>query len=60
MTVNEFKSYKLLADKILDLLIEENHSSIKDIKIIYTLLWGSLIAWIKKGIMYIMVIFIIH
>ena len=40
MTINEFKSYKLLADKILDLLIEEKHSSSKDIKIIYNIIMG--------------------
>lgn len=40
MTVNEFESYKVIANKILDLLIEENHSSLKDIKIIYNIIMG--------------------
>lgn len=40
MINNEFKSYKTLANKVLDLLIEEKHSSLKDIKIIYNILMG--------------------
>lgn len=38
MTVNEFESYKVIANKILDLLIKEKHSSLKDIKIIYNII----------------------
>lgn len=40
MTINEFEKYKLLADKVLGLLIEENHSSLRDIKIIYNIIMG--------------------
>lgn len=40
MTINEFKYYKTLADKFLDLLIKEKHSSIADIKIIYNIVMG--------------------
>lgn len=40
MTANEFKNYKVLADKVLDLLIQEKHSSLKDIKIIYNIIMG--------------------
>lgn len=40
MTINEFNQYKELSDKVLDLLIEEKHSSLKDIKIIYNIIMG--------------------
>lgn len=40
MTVNEFEKYKILSDKILDLLIKEKRSSLKDIKIIYNIIMG--------------------
>lgn len=40
MTINEFEYYKTLSNKVLDLLIEEKHSSLKDIKIIYNIIMG--------------------
>lgn len=40
MTINEFNKYKTIADKILDLLIEEKRSSLKDMKIIYNIIMG--------------------
>lgn len=40
MAINEFQNYKALADKVIGLLIEENHSSLKDIKIIYNIIMG--------------------
>ncbi len=40
MTINEFEKYKTLSDKVLDLFIEEKHSSLKDIKIIYNIIMG--------------------
>lgn len=40
MTINEFEGYKALANKVLNLLIEEKHSSLKDIKIIYNIIMG--------------------
>ena len=40
MTITEFEKYKKLADKVLDLLIEEKHSSLKDIKILYNIIMG--------------------
>lgn len=40
MTINEFENYKTLANKVIDLLIEEQHSSLNDIKIIYNILMG--------------------
>lgn len=40
MTVNEFEKYKIIADKVINLLIEEKRSSLKDIKIIYNIIMG--------------------
>ncbi len=40
ITINEFEKYKTLSDKVLDLFIEEKHSSLKDIKIIYNIIMG--------------------
>lgn len=40
MTINEFEKYKTVSNKVLDLLIEEKLSSIKDIKIIYNIIMG--------------------
>lgn len=58
MTVDEFNQYKILSDKVLDLLIEENHSSLKDIKIIYNIIMGFPYClnqegqYVYKGIFY--------
>lgn len=38
LTNNEFQQYKKVANKVLDLLIKENYSSIKDISIIYNII----------------------
>jgi hypothetical protein len=38
MNICEYKQYKLISDKILDILINENFSSPKDIKIIYNII----------------------
>lgn len=40
MTKNDFENYKTISDKVLDLLIAEKHSSLKDIKIIYNIIMG--------------------
>lgn len=40
MTIREFNNYKTISDKVLDLLIAEKHSSLKDIKIIYNIIMG--------------------
>lgn len=40
MTINDFENYKAISDKILDLLIAEKCSSLKDIKIIYNIIMG--------------------
>lgn len=40
MTINEFNQYKALSDKVLNLLIQEKYSSLKDIKIIYNIIMG--------------------
>ncbi len=40
MTINEFQYYKKLSSKIIDFLIREKHSSLKDIKIIYNIIMG--------------------
>jgi len=40
MTINEFKTYKTLTNKAIDLFISEKHSSLKDIKIIYNIIMG--------------------
>lgn len=40
MTSIEFEKYKSIADKIIDLLIKEKHSSLKDIKILYNIIMG--------------------
>lgn len=40
MTKNEFKKYKEVANKTLGLLIQEEKSSIKDIKIIFNIIMG--------------------
>lgn len=40
MTNTEFKHYKTISDKVLDLLINEKLSSLSDIKIIYNIIMG--------------------
>ncbi len=40
MIINEFEKYKTISDKVLNLFIEEKHSSLKDIKIIYNIIMG--------------------
>lgn len=40
MTKTEFNVYRTLANKVVKLLCEEHHSSIKDIEIIYHILRG--------------------
>lgn len=40
MTVNEFEQYKKIANKVINLLIQETHSSIKDIGILYNIIRG--------------------
>ena len=40
MTIIEFENYKAISDKVLDLLIAEKCSSLKDIKIIYNIIMG--------------------
>lgn len=40
MTKIEFHKYKKISDKIIDLLIVENKSSLHDIKIIYNMIMG--------------------
>ena len=49
MTINEFEYYKMLANKVLDLLIEEKHSSLADIKIIYNIIMGFPYCLCKEG-----------
>lgn len=49
MTINEFEYYKTLSNKVLDLLIEEKHSSLKDIKIIYNIIMGFPYCLDSKG-----------
>lgn len=38
MTVDEFEQYKVVANKVLNLLIQEKCSSIKDINILYNII----------------------
>lgn len=38
ITVDDFKEYQVLADKVLNLLIKEKRSSLYDIKIIYNII----------------------
>lgn len=40
MTIHEFENYKIVANKVLDVLIKENCSSIKDINILYNIISG--------------------
>lgn len=40
MTISDFENYKAISDKVLDLLIAEKYSSLKDIKIIYNIIMG--------------------
>lgn len=40
MTNNEFKQYKTIANSVLDLLIVQKCSSLRDIKIIYNIIMG--------------------
>ena len=40
MTSKKFKQYKIIANDVLDLLIGQNCSSLRDIKIIYNLIMG--------------------
>ena len=49
MTITEFKNYQTIADKIIDLLIKENHSSIRDIKIIYNIIMGFTYCLDQEG-----------
>ena len=49
MTITEFEKYKILADKVLDLLIQEKHSSLKDIKILYNIIMGFPYCLDEKG-----------
>lgn len=49
MTIHEFKEYQLLADKVIDLLIKEKHSSINDIKIIYNIIMRFPYCLDKEG-----------
>lgn len=49
MTINDFENYKAISDKILDLLIAEKCSSLKDIKIIYNIIMGFPYCLDQKG-----------
>lgn len=40
MTITNFDEYKKISKKILSLLIDENHSSLADIKILYNITMG--------------------
>lgn len=40
MVITDFENYKTISDKVLDLLITEKYSSLKDIKIIYNIIMG--------------------
>lgn len=40
MTISDFENYKVISDKVLDSLITEKYSSLKDIKIIYHIIMG--------------------
>lgn len=40
MTETKFNKYKYISDKVIDLLIAENHSSLHDIKVIYNIIMG--------------------
>lgn len=40
MTITEFEQYKTVADKVLDVLIKENYSSVKNVEIIYNIIRG--------------------
>lgn len=40
MTETEFNKYKHISDKVIDLLIAENCSSLYDIKIIFNIIMG--------------------
>lgn len=40
MTITNFNEYKRISEKILSLLIDEKHSSLADIKILYNITMG--------------------
>lgn len=40
MTTTEFENYQKISNKIIQLLIDEGHSSLADIKIIYNIIMG--------------------
>lgn len=40
MTSKKFKQYKIIANDVLDLLIDKKCSSLRDIKIIYNIIMG--------------------
>lgn len=49
MTISDFENYKAISNKVLDLLITEKYSSLKDIKIIYNIIMGFPYCLDKKG-----------
>lgn len=49
MTSNEFNSYKLVANKVLNLLITEGYSSLYDIGVLYHIIRGFPYCLDKEG-----------